>query len=109
MKYYSEVTGAIYDTEEELMMDEAEIARKEMEEEFDKNIHEACRGVEILEDVVKMVAAIGGGITGDTEHQPIYLIYADRTMKKFANLHEVYYHLKKEMEKREAQIAEDEE
>lgn len=104
MKYYSEVTGAIYETEEELRKEEMEIARKEAEKKELENVKELCNGNDVLADLynTNMKVMLFTAITGDTEHGPIKARMLDGSIKTYGSLYEVMYDLKKrevEMEK----------
>lgn len=104
MKYYSEVTGAIYETEEELRREESEIARKEKEIAEQESIRNLCNGNEVLADMynTNMKVMMFTAITGDTDHGPIKAKMLDGSVKEYGSLYEVMYDLKRrevEMEK----------
>ena len=109
MKYYSEVTGAIYETEEELLREEGEVARKEREIAEQESIRNLCNGNEVLADLynTNMKVMMFTAITGDTDHGPIKAKMLDGSVKEYGSLYEVMYDLKKrelelEKEKQEA-------
>lgn len=104
MKYYSEKTGRIYETEEELRNEEMEISRQEAEKKETETVMDLCNGNDVLADLyttnmkVRMILAI----TGDTDHGPIKARMMDGSLKTYGSLYEVMYDLKKrelEMEK----------
>lgn len=104
MKYYSEITGAVYDTEEELRKEENEIARKEAEKKELENVKELCNGNDVLADLynTNMKVMMFTAITGDTDHGPIKAKMLDGSVKEYGSLYEVMYDLKRrevEMEK----------
>ena len=104
MKYYSEITGAVYDTEEELRKEENEIARKEAEKKELENVKELCNGNDVLADLynTNMKVMMFTAITGDTDHGPIKAKMLDGSVKEYGSLYEIMYDLKRrevEMEK----------
>lgn len=104
MKYYSEKTGRIYETEEELRNEEMEIARQEAEEKEMETVNNLCNGNDILADLytTNMKVMLFTAITGDTDHGPIKARMMDGSLKTYGSLYEVMYDLKKrelEMEK----------
>ena len=116
MKYYSEITKAVYETEEELRNAEAKIARQEEEKKDTETVMDLCNGNDVLADLyttnmkVRMILAI----TGDTDHGPIKARMVDGSIKTYSSLYEVMYDLKKrelemekEMQEREARIDEE--
>ena len=116
MKYYSEITNAVYETEQELRDAEMAIARKEAEKKEMETVMDLCNGNDVLADMyttnmkVQMIVAI----TGDTDHGPIKARMVDGSIKTYGNLYEVMYDLKKreleiEKEKQECDAGCDEE
>lgn len=104
MKYYSEKTGRIYETEQELRNEEMEIARQEAEEKEMETVNNLCNGNDILADLytTNMKVMLFTAITGDTDHGPIKARMMDGSLKTYGSLYEVMYDLKKrelEMEK----------
>ena len=104
MKYYSEKTGRIYETEEELRNEEMEIARQEAEKKEMETVNNLCNGNDILADLysTNMKVMLFTAITGDTDHGPIKARMMDGSLKTYGSLYEVMYDLKKrelEMEK----------
>ena len=104
MKYYSEKTGRIYETEEELRNEEMEIARQEAEEKEMETVNNLCNGNDILADLytTNMKVMLFTAITGDTDRGPIKARMMDGSLKTYGSLYEVMYDLKKrelEMEK----------
>ena len=111
MKYYSEVTGAIYNTEEELRAEEMEIARKENEKREQESVRTLCNGNDVLADLytTNMKVMLFTAITGDTDHGPIKAKMMDGSIKTYGSLYEIMYDLKKrelEMEKKMSEAAE---
>ena len=105
MKYYSEKTGRIYETEEELRNEEMEIARQEAEKKEMETVNNLCNRNDILADLytTNMKVMMFTAITGDTDHGPIKARMMDGSLKTYGSLYEVMYDLKKrelEMEKK---------
>ena len=111
MKYYSEKTGRIYETEEALRNEEMEIARQEAKEREMETVNNLCNGNVILADLysTNMKVMLFTAITGDTDHGPIKARMMDGSLKTYGSLYEVMYELKKrelEMEKEMGEAAE---
>lgn len=105
MKYYSEKTGRIYETEQELRNEEMEIARQEAEKKEMETVNNLCNGNDILADLytTNMKVMMFTAITGDTDNGPIKARMMDGSLKTYGSLYEVMYDLKKrelEMEKK---------
>lgn len=102
MRYYSDVTGVVYETIEELQAEELRIKMEEEEKKEREDIAEICHNDRNLIDLYKLCKECGVMAAAGDSNGALMLRFFDGTKKKYKSVPEALWDLTQIKEDKDA-------